>query len=316
MFSTCRWTTFFSSNLDAGRALLAEAEAESNAVNPAEKQRGLQAASPVITVIITPKTHMEELCHSMRSLRNVRGNTKAPVLTFHIEEPTDDTKNFIEGCTTRQVLYATIDMDDFPEGFEPEPDKDYTNALINRFWTSKIWDHPALAPFDIVMRFEDDSCFSSVLANVPGFSGIHHVYSSQFFPGTYEMNISRLKGMFENVLEYLADNRIQPKYPRMWQYIINTVLESDSIPTFQDTFEISSKAFMKSPAVTYFHHNLTDAAPYGYFTQGWNVDAERFLTAAIFGSKNTVDIVALDGFVQKDMASGKVHPHICHFDAA
>ncbi len=308
------WDNIFSSNLDTGRALLADAEA--NAVNPEEKQRELQAFSPVISVLISPQTNIDELCHSLRSLRNVRGNMKAPVLTFHIEEPTDETKDFLKGCSTRQVLHTTIDMDDFPEGFEPEPDKDYTSAQINRFWTSKIWDHPALAPFDIVMRFDHDSCFSSVLANVPGFSGVHHVYSSQFFPGTYELNIKRLKGMFENVVEYLSEYHIQPKYPKMWQHVINTVLETDSIPNFQDTFEISSKAFMQSPAVSYFHHNLTDAAPYGYFTEGWNVDAERFLTAAIFGSKNTIDIAALDGFVQKDIAAGRVHPHICHFDAA
>ena len=200
----------FSSNLeDTGRALLADAQA--NAINPEEKSRELQAFSPVITVLISTDTHMEELCHSLRSLRNVRGNMKAPVLTFHLEDPTDATKDFLKGCTTRQVLFATLDMNDFPEGFEPEPDKDYTNSLINRFWTTKIWEHPALAPFDIVMRFDHDSCFSSILPNVPGFSSPHQVYSSQFFPGTYELNIRRLKGMFENVVEYLYEYHIQPR---------------------------------------------------------------------------------------------------------
>ena len=306
----------FSSNVeDTARALLADTK--TNTINPKEKKRELLALSPVITVLISTDTNMEEMCHSLRSLRNVRGNMKAPVLTFHLADPTDATKDFLKACTTRQVLFATLDMNDFPEGFEPEPDKDYTNSFINRFWTTKIWEHPALAPFDIVMRFDHDSCFSSILPNVPGFSSPHQVYSSQFFPGTYELNIRRLKGMFENVVEYLYEYHIQPRYPKMWQHIINTVIETDSIPKFQDTFEISSKAFMKSPEVSYFHHNLTDAAPYGYFTEGWDVDAERFLTAAIFGSKNTIDIVALDGFVQKEFGGAKhTHAHICHFEAA
>lgn len=279
-----------------------------------DAKRVLQAQNPVIVTVVTAETNLEELCHSMKSLNHVTGNSHAPVIAFHVTTAaTDAEKTFLKACTDRRVLFDVLDISSFPVGFTPDPDKDYTHAQINRFWTTGLWQMSILSPYDIVMRIDHDTCFSSILPNVPGFSSQFHVYSSQYFPGDYEPNVFRLAGMFDFVVKYINDNHIFPMYTKLWQHALHTKSKVNSIPNFQDSFEISKKSWMQSEKVAAFHYNLTDMPPYGYFTEGWNVDAERFLTASIFGTASSIDIVALDGFVQKDIQRGRVHPKICHF---
>lgn len=291
--------------------------AESESVADPDISRILQAEHPVIVTLVTETTDIGELCQSMRSLIHVRGSSIAPVIAFHVEnEADDDRKKFLKGCTDRVVLFDVVkivDRDTYPDLFTPDPNVDYTRAQINRFWTTGLWNMDILGPYDIVMRIDHDTCFSSVLPNVPGFSNIHHVYSSQYFPGDYEPNVYRLAGMFDFVKDYITEGHIFPLYTKLWQHTHTTFNKVNSIPNFQDSFEISSKSWMQSKEVSDFHYALTDTAPFGYYTQGWNVDAERFLTASIFGTSSSIDIVALDGFVQKDIQRKRVHPKICHF---
>jgi len=287
---------------------------ENGDVADVETARALQALSPVIVTLITSVTDINELCHTFKSLINVRGNENAPIIAFFMDEVNAAQETILKGCTDRNVFFDSIDLEAYPVGFVPDPSKDYRQGHINRFWTTGIWLKDSLSPYDIVMRIDDDSCFSSVLPNVPGFSKINQVYSSQYFPGDIDLNIRRLEGMYEFVVNYIEQQNLIPFYTMLWTHVITTEEATGSIPNFQDSFEISRKSFMQSPEVSAFHYNLTDMPPYGYYTQGWNVDAERFLTAAIFGTKASIDIISLDGFVQKDLQRGRVHPRICHFE--
>ena len=147
--------------------------------------RKTSALNPVIVSLITHSTSINDLCNSFRTLKNAQGDSKAPILVFHLEdEATIEVKTFFSECTDRPIYYSTIDLDDFPEGFVPQNGVDYTSAQINRFWTTKIWEHSALAPYDVVMRVDHDSCLSLPNAFLPSLKTQYQNYHSHYFPGT------------------------------------------------------------------------------------------------------------------------------------
>jgi hypothetical protein len=147
--------------------------------------RKTSALNPVIVSLITDSTSINDLCNSFRTLKNAQGHPDAPILVFHLEnEATTERMAFFSTCTDRPIFYPTIDLDDFPEGFVPESGVDYTSAQVNRFWTTTIWEHSALAPYDVVMRVDHDSCLSLPNVFLPSFKTTYQNYHSHYFPGT------------------------------------------------------------------------------------------------------------------------------------
>lgn len=275
--------------------------------------RRTQAVSPAIVTLVTDQSQVNDLCDSMKTLVNIQGNTQAPVLIFHLEnEPSDQQKEFLSSCTDRNVYFPIVDLDDYPEGFIPDPEVDYTDAQINRFWTTGLWEHPALGDrYDFIMRIDGEACFAIPNAMLPNLATPYQNYHSHYFPGTVELNPRRLNGMFDFAFQYMKDNQISNHYPQLWTKIAKTHEAAQTLPTFKSEFEIVRVSFMRSQQVRDFHTALTELPPYGYFTHGWNDEAERFLTAALFGSPSSIYTEPVPGFIQKSRAMGKLHEKAC-----
>jgi len=291
---------------------------ETKVVDPQEYDRKAvsrkaQAQAPVIVFLIHQHTNLDDLCLSMKTLVNIKPNT--PMISFHLEDyPSLEDEAHLRSCSTGRSLYfAVVDLDDYPSGFTPLPNKDYSSAQINRFWTTGIWDHPALRPFDVVMRIDHDTCFSMPNAILPDFKNKFHNFHSQYFAGTVELNAARVGGMHALALEYMKEHKLIPGHTFLWQKVTNTFSAVESLPSFQDSFEVVRKEFMQRPDILEWHRLLTELPPYGYFTQGWNVDAERFLTMSIFGTTSSVDVDLVPGFVHKNLQRNIRNHKICTY---
>lgn len=272
--------------------------------------RSLSENDEVLVTMVSETTLIDDLCKSMRSLINVQGSLTAPIIIFSSTDLSVADRSFLDSCTERNVSFTSLDLD-FPTGFAPETNTDYTNSKINRFWTTTIWTHSALEGYNIIMRFDDDTCFTLPDPDLPHFKSDFNNYHSHYFPGNVELNAKRLDGMYGLADSYMTENEFQPTHAALWQRIEYTHSATVSLPNFQDSFEVVRKDFMLRDDVVAWHNTLTETAPFGYFTQGWNVDAERFLTMAMFGTTSSVDNSLVPGYMQKNLAAGKRHPKVC-----
>jgi len=272
-------------------------------------------APAVIVAVIHRDTDLSELCLSMRTLSNIQGSLTAPVHIFHLghvqKSVREENKIFLQSCTDRHVYSNVVDTSTFPTGFVPEDGRDYFSSFINRFWTTQIWEHPALEPFEIIMKIDDDVCFSMPNSDLPYFKSSHHDYFSHHFPGTVELNRGNLDNMYEYSHNYIVENELVVGHEALWQIVDYTHKDTEGLPTFVYSFEVVRKSFMLRSDVYDWHHALTEMPPYGYFSRGWTAGAERFLTMAIFGTPSSVDGTLVRGFLQKNLGSGNSHDKVC-----
>jgi len=277
---------------------------------PTTLTRSLAGNNEVLVTLFSGTTLKDDLCKSMRTLKNIEGSPTAPIIIFTSTDISTDESSFIESCTERTVTFTSVELD-FPAGFEPDPDVDYTESKINRFWTSTVWTNPALDDYDIIMRFDHDTCFTIPDATLPNFKNQYFNYHSHSFPGNVELNVKRLNGMYALAEQYMFDHEFREGHAALWQKIEFTHSAIDSMPNFQDSFEVIRKDFMLRDDIVEWHNALTETAPFPYFTSGWNVDAERFLTMAMFGTKSSIDTELVPGYIQKNLVSGKRHDKVC-----
>lgn len=271
-----------------------------------------ETSSTVITALIHQDTQIDDLCLSMKTLTNIQGSLTAPVLIFGFGAlPVQQDQDYLQSCTDRAVSFAAVDGNDFPDGFSPEGGKDYSSSHVNRFWTTKIWEHTAIEPYNIIMRIDHDTCFSLPNSDLPEFKSPNYVYNSHHFPGTKELNTRLLNGMYDYTDEYMLNNNLQPGHNALWEEVKFIHQNTRSLPNFLGSFELARKDFMQRQDVSAFHYALTDMPPYGYFSKGWDMDAERFLTMAIFGTPTSVDSSVVPGFMQKSLVTGTRHDKMC-----
>lgn len=271
---------------------------------------------PVIVILIAQNTNLIDLCQSMKTLTNAQGSIKTPILAFHLEsKPTLVNQNMLSACTDRAVFFAVVDLDQFPDGFEPIAGEDYTSAQINRFWTTTIWDHKALSSFDVIMKIDENTCFSTP-NSLPNFSSSSHVYKSIVgnvdpnpFKFSVDTNPFEAEGMHDFATKYMNDHGIEKPNLTTWLKEMAGFTDSstDTLPTFKDSFELVRKDFMQRQDVHNWHKALTDESPYGYFNAGWNLKSARFLTMSIFGSEDTVDITTV-GLCQDNISINDAMP--------
>jgi len=272
--------------------------------------RSLAENDEVLITLFSQTTMSDDLCKSMHTLKKVVGSLTAPILIFHSTDLPEGEKSYLKSCTERIVTFSSVNLD-FPTGFEPEPDVDYTEAKINRFWTSTVWTNPALDDYDIIMRFDHDTCFTIPDLTLPNFKNQYLNYHSHYFPGNVELNVKRLDGMYQLAEKYMFEHQFRANHATLWQKIEFTHNAIASMPNFQDSFEVIRKDFMLRDDIVAWHNILTETAPFPYFTEGWNVDAERFLTMAMFGTKASIDTSLVPGYMQKNLVGGKRHDKVC-----
>jgi hypothetical protein len=261
----------------------------------------------LIVAVVSEKTSIPDLCDSMKTLKMLKGTDSAliPVLIIYTSDvpiPTNLSK-----CTKRAMTFHPTELV-LPSGFTPTEGTDYSSALLNRYWTTQIWEEQVFNDYEIIMAIDDDTCFTVPDETMP-YLGKHHDYHSQHFVGNH--NSILFPGLFEFTEAYMKKYDLTVRNPDMWNKVLQSSNTEHSLPVFQDSFEIIRKSFMLRPDVKSFHKALTETDEFGYFTKGWTSDVERFLTAAIFGTANSIETKAVTGFIQKDLERNVRNAQAC-----
>lgn len=291
---------------------------------------------PAITTLIpnTPND-LRDFCLALRSLESLAVDDPslkaAPVFAFNEGDISFEQKDMIRACTDRPVYFPEVDFD-FPPGFDSEkeieankmartvstggqnlgrPQWGYTQMI--RFWTSRIWKHPALQGYDTIMRIDTDSCFVNggdpEDLNLPGMMK-RYLYRSKG-PGT---GINQwIDGLYDFTVEYMKKEGITPSYPELWKIIEDTWNEKGVLRTVGTNFEVSRLSFFQRPDVAKWLDALTETPPYGVFRYRWGDAQTRVLTLAMFGTKENVLLKVHPGYKhgRQFIQQGVMGPSLC-----
>ena len=112
-----------------------------------------------------------------------------PVLVFNDRTLSNYQLERIVQSTDRPIAFPGVnELDLFPKGFNPNKDNN-TNfdpksfwfyPKMTKFWISTLWEHPAIAAFDFVMRMDFDTCFYEDNEHLPTFEKLHKAYHAQY----------------------------------------------------------------------------------------------------------------------------------------
>lgn len=262
------------------------------------KETSHPGGGPVIaTLLPNREKDIEELCIALRSLVLLKGDRGhvAPVLVFQEGDISDEQKYFIVSCTDRLIAFPYVDFKQFPDGFDFKVDGDKFQVKgrsewgyyqMIRFWLTRIWEHPALKPYDTVMRIDTDSCFNEINEYLPNLKYDHLVYHSQYVG--FEDGPEYAAGLFEFAENHLKNVNREPKNALLWQFIQTTWEHQHTLPVLMTNLEISKKSFMQLPEVKEWHEALTEKQPFGVLKKRWGDADIRFLTMAMFASHQMI----------------------------
>lgn len=270
-------------------------------VNQSGRFEGYPEGGPVIALLVASRPQdIDEACLALRSLVFLKGdnpNFPAPVLLFNEGDLSREQVNALRQSTNRPVAFPLVDFsnENFPKGWNHQIEtkmfrvKDRNNwgyYHMIRFWVTGIWQHPALGPYETVMRIDSDSCFKEVNAHLPNLKNPSLVYHSQYVG--YEDGKDFTRGLIDFTENFLKEIKRFPGNPFMWDFIQATWKTHGTLPVFNTNFEVSRKSFMLRPDVVAWHNALTEKEPYGVFRYRWGDAVTRFLTMALFTTNEKV----------------------------
>jgi len=267
---------------------------------------------PVIAVLLANREKdIEELCLVLRSLVLLKGDKDkehlAPVLVFQEGDISDTAKQFLVRCTNRLIAFPYVNFTAFPadfdmkiegERFEIKGRSQWGYYQMIRFWVTRIWEHPALNPFETIMRIDSDSCFNEVNEYLPNFKHDHLMYHSQYVG--LEDGKKYVLGLLDFAEEYLKKVQRVPKNVLLWDFIKTTWAFHQTLPLFMTNMEVSSKSFMLRPEIKSWHRALTEQEPFGVMRKRWGDADIRFLTAAMFMGHDEVLTERASGYRHKE----------------
>lgn len=288
--------------------------------NTSDSKKLQYSRSAIVTLTTKSNEDINELCTAMKSLKNLQGDRTSPILVFNEGNLNSEQMYFLSMCTDRTVAFPVVHLngqypphfnptrewDDFRKKFNFEPLKGRDNwsyAQMIRFWTLRLWKHPAIQQFDTVMRMDTDSCFikhDQIPPNLVDMS--HHVdilpdmessivYQSLESPPSYNTFV---QGLFEFAMKYIKRENITPSNPQLWKQASDLWEKEKNVPLFKTNFEVARVSFFQRPDVVKWHEALSEFEPFGIWRQRWGDAHHRFLTMAIFGTPETVSILSLD----------------------
>lgn len=256
---------------------------------------------------------MSELCYTFQTLSNAKGDTNAGVIVFYDTNSMnllDGQKSTLASCTSRSVSFEAVNFSTgFPVDFVPSPGVDYTYVQAQRFLISKIWSHPALSGFDVVMRVSDDTCFTYESSTLPLLADPNLVYQSQSVPQAFEVARKYTTGFFHTAFAHLSLNAISPKNIGMWVNVVKAHEAVNSLPVLSNDFEVVKLSFMQSPEVADWLNFIIDNE--FMLEYMWGTNAERYMTAAIFTEPEQISTTPILGYVEKDFITGRLNEGIC-----
>jgi len=266
---------------------------------------------PVVAILVASRQKdVDEVCVALQSLVFLQGDDKehpTPVLIFNEGDLGDDQISFIIGCTSRPIAFPLVDFTSFPEAWDHETStkmfrvdgrKEWGYYQMIRFWVTGIWKHPALDPYEIVMRMDTDSCFKEVNDNLPNFEYDNMRYHSQYVGVEDGKNFTI--GFLDHATKWMEDNGRVPGDPMLWDFIKSTWKKHRSLPVYRTNFELTTKSFMLQKSVMEWHESLTEKEPFGVFEYRWGDAVERFLTMAMFTTNDKILTKRVDGYGHKE----------------
>lgn len=269
---------------------------------------------PVIAVLVTNlESDINDLTLALSSLVFLQGDDPkfpTPVLIFNEGDLSTEQIHRIIESTNRPIAFPIVtDFEEFPEGFVASSDPIFVKMGSQRkkwgyyhmikFWTNEIWKHPALEPYEIVMRIDSDSCFKESNSHLPNFAHDHLVYHSTYVG--YEFGKTKyIHGLFEFAQQYQMDNAIKPKNLMLWQFVLSAYSASQSLPVFQTNLEVTRKSFMQRKEVVQFNEAITAQEPFGVYRYRWGDAVIRFITMALFAGDEVVMKSPFNGYGHKE----------------
>jgi len=269
---------------------------------------------PVIaTLVPNNEKDIEELKRALKSLKFLKGDTdpkmKAPVLIFHENNLSDDTKKELAEFTDRPVAFPIVDFSVFPDGFDPHNETvdfqvrgrdEWGYYQMIRFWVSGIWLHPAIAPYGTVMRIDSDSCFMEPSPTLPNFPSTQAVYHSQYVGLAPKKEF--VKGLWDWNTAWMKKNQNKMSgNPMFWSYVKNTHELEQTLPLYRTNFELARKSFMQKRDVFKWNEAITEEEPFGIYRHRWGDAPIRFLMTAIFPQSEMVIMSRPAGYAHKTL---------------
>jgi len=265
---------------------------------------------PVIAILVAARQKdVDEVCVALQSLVFLQGDDDrhpTPILIFNEGDLSDEQIAFIIGCTSRPIAFPLVDFTSFPETWNHETSsrmfrvdgrKEWGYYQMIRFWITGIWKHPALDPYEIVMRMDTDSCFKEVNKNLPHFEFDNMKYHSQYVGVEDGKNYTI--GFLDHATKWMEENGRVPGDPMLWDFIQSTWKKHNSLPVYRTNFELTTKSFMLQKSVMAWHESLTEIEPFGVFRYRWGDAVERFLTMAMFTTNDKILTKMVDGYGHK-----------------
>lgn len=282
--------------------------------NDNQNRRSLRASTSTSAIVIlatSSQSDIIELCIGLRSLQVLEGDPHAPVLIFNEGDLLTQDMDYISHCVDRDVTFPVVNLNhDFPTNFNEKEEwetfrQDYhfqpvlgrshwSYAQMIRFWTSRIWKHPAIQQYETIMRIDTDSCFlkgkDSFGDQVKHIKLLPALDKSIVYQSFESGNSSNrfVKGLFEFAMEYIQKEGITPSHPELWDRARALWEKEKNVPLFKTNFEVDRISFFQREDVMKWHEALSESEPFGIWRHRWGDAHTRFLTMAIFGTSESV----------------------------
>lgn len=262
---------------------------------------------PVIIMLSTGIANdLENLERALQSLRFLHGDDPdhpAPVLVFNKGDLNPDQINRIVASTKRPIAFPQVDLQSFPPEYNPEesfPEENIRNYQMIRFWVTSIWEHPALSPYDVVMKIDTDSCFMEDNNILPDFPSKRSVYQSEYV-GMKKPN-TNVKEIYSWTEKWLETNSRLSNNPMFWSYVKATQELYDSLPMMNTAVEVFRKSFMQSNDVKLWSRALTEEQGcLDVLRNNWSYGALRFMMTAIFVPSEKLIVYRPAGSASKEL---------------
>lgn len=270
-------------------------------------------SQPAIATLVTRLTDLSELCYTLYTLIYADKDLTAPVIVFYDKNSYNLQRgqmNTLETCTDRSLIFSEVDFSVFAAGFTPEVGRDYTYEQSQRFYASGMWNEPALAPYDVILRISDDSCLTHNNTLLP-YLYDDHVYQGHAVPHAYEIARKFSTSLYETAFAHISNKGRSPLFKNLWANVVQTHTDLNTVPLLNSDFEVVRKSFIQRSDVANWLYAITDLPPYGFYNYRWGTNAERYITLAIFAQESEISLAPVPGFVEKDFIGGKMFERIC-----
>mmetsp|Transcript_19534 Transcript_19534/g.24620 ORF Transcript_19534/g.24620 Transcript_19534/m.24620 type:complete len:340 (-) Transcript_19534:76-1095(-) len=276
---------------------------------------------PLIVTVIDSTTDLTELCYTFQTLVRAKAFPTASIMAFHGLHLSDELVDSLQSCTNRDATFVDITLfyNIFPEGFTPVPGVNYDKQQTERFFVTELWELPHVEAHDVIVRVTDTTCLTydnydlpDFSSNLPdGFTKNGLMYQTQTVPGFHVLPYKYTKNLFDITYNYMTANNITPLNPVLWENIEKYHNDFNSLPKWDNTFEIVRKEFMLRRDVADYHHFITNTHAGYFYNTNWSSEVLRYLTLSLFGAVDETFIKHVSGYMEKDFLKGKFYPGVC-----